>query len=135
MVNNKEELAEARLDKVFSALSDRTRRGILNRLAEGQATAGELARPFDMSLPAISKHLRVLENAGFLRRTRDGRFHRCELDPKPLETAALWISTYKQFWQGQLDQLARFLEEQAGNHQTPDKKEENTHERDSDDDR
>ncbi len=105
--------AEARLDLAFSALADRTRRAILARLAEGEATAGELAQPFKMSLPAVSKHLRVLEDAGFLLRTREGRFHRCNLDPKPLQTAADWISTYKQFWEGQFDQLSRYLEDEA----------------------
>ncbi len=104
---------EAHLDAAFAALSDRTRRAILARLAEGEATAGELAEPFAMSLPAISKHIKVLEGAGFLNRTRDGRFHRCNLDAGPLKTAAEWISTYKQFWEGQLDQLARYLEDEA----------------------
>ena len=104
---------DSRLDAAFAALSDRTRRAILARLAEGEATAGELAEPFTMSLPAISKHLKVLENAGFLDRNREGRFHRCSLDASPLKFAAEWISTYKQFWESQFDQLARYLEEQS----------------------
>jgi len=110
--------AEAQLDAAFAALSDRTRRGILARLAEGEATAGQLAEPFAMSLPAISKHLKVLEGAGFLLRTREGRFHRCNLDAGPLKFAAGWISTYKQFWEGQLDQLARYLEEDSEDNST-----------------
>jgi DNA-binding transcriptional ArsR family regulator len=97
------------LDRLFSALSDPTRRAILARLAKGEATVGELASPFTMSLPAISKHLRVLERAGLLERTVEGRVHRCRLQPLPLKDAVDWLAEYRQYWEGQLDALARYL--------------------------
>lgn len=107
MVNNQEET----LDIIFSALSDSTRRAILARLSKGDLTVGELAEPFDMSLPAVSKHLRVLERAGLLVQERDGRIRRCHLNPEPLKEAARWINHYRQFWEGQFDLLAAFLKE------------------------
>ena len=100
----------SQLDKVFHALSDSTRRAILARLANGDAVVTELAEPFDMSLPAISKHLTVLEKAGLLQRHKDGRIRRCELNAGPLETASEWIGFYKQFWNEQLNSLADYLE-------------------------
>jgi DNA-binding transcriptional ArsR family regulator len=100
----------ALLDATFGALSDPTRRAILARLAQGQATVTELAAPFDVSLPAVSKHLRVLESAGLLRREIDGRIHRCRLSPEPMKDAARWIEHYRAFWDNQLDALAKFLE-------------------------
>ena len=102
-----------KLDLTFGALADPIRRAILTRLAKGEATVGELARPFDVSRPAISKHLRVLERAGLVQRTRDGRISRCELDAEPMRDAADWIERYRQFWEEQLDSLARYLEEAA----------------------
>ena len=119
---------EQALDQTFQALADPTRRAILARLSEGEATAGELADPFEMSLPAISKHLKVLEKAGFLIRARDGRVHRCNLDAAPLQAASDWISTYRHFWEGQLGSLARYLEEEQKNREQGKK-----HERDSND--
>ena len=109
---------EARLDAVFSALSDGTRRRIVARLAEGPASVTELAEPFAMSLPAVSKHLRVLESARLLRRERDGRFHRLYLQPSALEDAATFIERYRTFWEDTLDQLAAYVEEkpQKGPH-------------------
>ncbi|MFV1983901.1 MAG: ArsR/SmtB family transcription factor [Thiohalomonadales bacterium] len=101
---------ESELDKVFHALSDSTRRAILARLANGDAVVSDLAKPFEMSLPAISKHLSVLEKAGLLQRHKDGRIRRCELIAGPLETASEWIGFYKQFWNAQLDSLADYLE-------------------------
>lgn len=99
------------LDRVFGALSDPTRRAILARLAEeGEATVGELAQPFAISRPAISKHLRVLERAGLVDRTRDGRVSRCELDAGPMAGAAAWVERYRSFWEGQLEAFARYLE-------------------------
>ena len=102
------------LDATFSALADPTRRAILTRLGEADPVAGvpvgELAEPFDMSLPAISKHLRALERAGLLSQQRDGRVRRCRLDPKPISEAAQWIEHHRQFWNQQLDALADFLE-------------------------
>ncbi|MDH3291258.1 MAG: metalloregulator ArsR/SmtB family transcription factor [Gemmatimonadota bacterium] len=91
------------LDRVFGALADKTRRQILARLSEGDATVGELARPFSISRPAISKHLRVLEKAGLVRRARAGRISRCGLDAAPLKDAADWVEHYREFWKGQLD--------------------------------
>ncbi len=102
--------SDAELNKVFHALSDTTRRAILARLSNGDVAVTELARPFDMSLPAISKHLSVLEKAGLLQRHKDGRIRRCQLIAGPLETAADWIKFYRQFWEAQLDSLTDYLE-------------------------
>jgi len=97
------------LDRTFAALSDSTRRAILARLAEGEATVGELARPFRVSRPAISKHLRVLERAGLVQRERDGRVSRCELDAEPMREVAEWVERYHEFWGGRLDSLTRWF--------------------------
>jgi DNA-binding transcriptional ArsR family regulator len=105
LVNNSDPL-----DATFAALGDPTRRAILARLTLGQWTVGELAEPFDMSLPAVSKHLRVLEEAGLLTRQRDGRIHRISLDPRPIEQAAGWITEMRRFWESQFDALATYLE-------------------------
>lgn len=102
----------ARLDAVFSALSDATRRAILMRLSRGSANVTELARPFEMSLPAVSKHLRVLERAGLIERRIDGRVHRCRLEAKPMDEAARWIERYRVFWEGQFESLDRYLRRQ-----------------------
>ena len=101
-----------RLDLVFGALADSTRRSILARLARGEATVGELAAPFEISRPAISKHLKVLERAGLIRRTRDGRIRRCELSAGPMRDAAEWVERYRVFWEDRLDALAAYLENQ-----------------------
>lgn len=106
MVNYKPDL-----DATFSALADSTRRAILARLASGEASVKELAAPFHVSLPAISKHLRVLERAGLLRQEKDGRVRRCRLAAEPLRQAAGWIDRYKSFWEGRFDALADYLEE------------------------
>ena len=100
------------LDRVFGALADPTRRAILAKLASAPETpVGELAQPFRMSLPAVSKHLRVLEDAGLLARRREGRVHHCRLVPGPMRTAADWIAHYEQFWEGRLDALQKYLEQ------------------------
>ena len=99
------------LDATFHALADPTRRAILARLAQGQASVGELADPFVISLPAVSKHLKVLEGADLIIRHRDGRVSRMEFNPGPMVGAAGWITHYKKFWESQLDRLARYLEE------------------------
>ncbi len=99
------------LDRTFSALSDSTRRAILARLARGEATISELASPFEMSLPAISKHVRVLESAGLLTRRKRGREHHCRLSPGALRGAAEWLAFYRQFWELRLDDLADYLAE------------------------
>jgi DNA-binding transcriptional ArsR family regulator len=93
------------LDRTFAALSDPTRRAILNRLAEGEATVTEVAAPFAVSLPAISKHLKVLEHAGLITRGRDAQWRPCKLKAAPLEDAADWLERYRQFWEGSLDRL------------------------------
>ena len=97
------------LSATFAALADPTRRAILARLCDGDAQVGEIARPFDMSLPAVSKHLSVLEDAGLIVRERAGRVRRCHLRPETLRAAADWIEHYRQFWEGQFDALADFL--------------------------
>lgn len=102
--------SSATLDAVFSALGDPTRRAILARLAHGDSRVTELAAPHDMSLPAISKHLRVLETAGLVRKEKDGRVIRCSLEPGPLKDAADWIAHYQRFWDGRLDALADYIE-------------------------
>ena len=98
------------LDRTFAALADPTRRRILAHLAHGDRRVTDLARPHDMSLPAVSKHLRVLEKAGLLRRRRHGRVHEMQLDAKPLKKAAQWVDEYRRFWEGSLDRLAAYLE-------------------------
>ena len=102
--------SDRQLDGVFAALADPTRRAILARLAQGEASVGDLAAPFAMSLPAVSKHLGVLERAGLLAREKDGRVRRCRLEPAPLEGAADWIDAYRRFWTGRFDALARYLD-------------------------
>jgi len=98
------------LNRTFAALADPTRRRILAHLAQGDRRVTDLARPHDMSLPAVSKHLRVLEKAGLLRRRRYGRVHEMRLDAKPLKQAAQWVEEYRKFWGGSLDRLAAYLE-------------------------
>jgi len=99
----------SQLDSTFSALSDPTRRAILARLALGEANVTDLAEPFRMSLPAVSKHLRILESAGLLRREIDGRVHRLRLHAQPMQQAAGWIAQYRKFWETQFDSLATYL--------------------------
>jgi DNA-binding transcriptional ArsR family regulator len=98
------------LNRTFAALADPTRRRILAHLARGDKRVTHLARPHDMSLPAVSKHLRVLEKAGLLRRRRYGRVHEMQLEAKPLKQAAQWVEEYRKFWEGSLDRLAQYLE-------------------------
>jgi DNA-binding transcriptional ArsR family regulator len=105
---------EDRLDDVFHALSDRTRRAILARLAKGSATVTEIASPFAMSLPAVSKHLRVLERAGLVVRSIDGRVHECSLGAAPLGDAEKWLARYRVFWVSTLDSFADFVERRDG---------------------
>jgi DNA-binding transcriptional ArsR family regulator len=110
MVNYPRGPAAGPLDATFGALADPIRRAILARLAQGEATVSELAAPFDVSLPAVSKHLRVLESAGLLHREIDGRIHHCHLAAQPMKDAAAWIETYRVFWEAQLEVLAHYLE-------------------------
>lgn len=98
------------LDATFAALADPTRRAILARLAEGEASVMELAAPFAMSQPAISKHLRVLENAGLISKGRDGQRRPCRLEPEPLEAANAWLERYREIWEQGYRRLDDLLE-------------------------
>jgi DNA-binding transcriptional ArsR family regulator len=101
---------ELPLDATFAALSDATRHGILARPAQGETSVSDLAAPYHISLPAVSKHLRVLEQAKLVARRKDGRVSRCRLLAEPMKGAAEGIERYQQFWKEQFDVLARFLE-------------------------
>lgn len=101
---------EPRLDQTFAALADPIRRAILARLADGEASVNELAAPFDVSLPAISRHLKVLERAQLIERRREAQFRRCALNPEGLKAAADWLDVYRRFWETQFTSLARYLE-------------------------
>ena len=109
----------ARLDATFAALSDPTRRAILERLGRGESSVTELARPFRISLPAVSKHVTVLELAGLVTRRRAGRVHRCRLAAGPMREAAAWIMTYRKFWERRLDALAEHLETDKQKEESP----------------
>ena len=98
----------------FSALSDPTRRAILARLASGAASVGELAEPFAMSLPAVSKHLKVLEHAGLITRGREAQWRPCQLEAGPLKDAADWLEHYRRFWEQSFDRLGDYLDELQG---------------------
>ena len=98
-----------RLDDVFGALSDPTRRRIVERLTRGEMTAGALAAGFPLSLPAVSKHLKVLERSGLLQRTIVGREHRCRLDPRAMRTAAGWLEAQERFWNARFDKMDELL--------------------------
>jgi DNA-binding transcriptional ArsR family regulator len=108
----------ATLDRTFAALADPTRRAILARLAQGGATVNELAAPFAISLPAISRHLKVLEAAQLIAREREGQFQRCRLSPRGLRDATEWLEFYRNFWSQSLDRLEAHLkqETQHGKH-------------------
>lgn len=115
------------LDRTFGALADPTRRRILEQLASGDRCVTDLARPYSMSLPAISKHLRVLERAGLVRRRRDGRIHRLKLQAAPMKQAQQWIEEYRRFWEESFDRLDAYLqqlqeqEKTQGKNETPEK--------------
>jgi len=98
------------LNHTFAALADPTRRRILEQLSLGDRCVTDLAKPYSMSLPAVSKHLRVLEEAGLVRRRRTGRVHQMKLEAAPMKQAARWIEEYRRFWEGSLDRLAAYLE-------------------------
>jgi DNA-binding transcriptional ArsR family regulator len=99
------------LDTTFAALADPTRRAIVARLAAGEATVTELARPFPISLPAVSKHLKVLERAGLVERGRTAQWRPCRLAPAPLQDVTEWLERYRQFWEGSFDRLGDHLRE------------------------
>jgi DNA-binding transcriptional ArsR family regulator len=98
------------LTDTFAALADPTRRAILARLAKGEATVGELAEPFDISLPAVSRHLRVLEGARLIERRVDAQWRMCSLNAEPLQEVSEWIEFFRRFWEGRLDRMAEYLE-------------------------
>ncbi len=102
------------LDRTFAALSDPTRRDILDRLAQGPATLGELAQPFDMTLPGLMKHVRVLEQAQLVVTEKKGRTRECRLGTEQLDDAAHWIETYRRRWERRLDRLEGYLERRKG---------------------
>lgn len=106
------ELETPPLNSIFHALGDATRRRMLRELADGERTVGQLAEPFEISLAAASKHIKVLENAGLIRREVRGRTHLCSLDPGPLASAQQWLSFYERFWTDRLDELERLLREE-----------------------
>jgi DNA-binding transcriptional ArsR family regulator len=97
------------LSVTLSALADPTRRAILARLAQGEATVGELAAPFDISLPAVSRHLKVLEGAGLITRGREAQWRPCRLEAAPLAQVAGWVETYRRFWEGSFDRMEAYL--------------------------
>jgi DNA-binding transcriptional ArsR family regulator len=100
------------LNRTFTALSDDTRRAIVARLSQGETPLSDLAAPFDMSLTAVSKHVRVLSDAGLIEVEKRGRTRYCRLEAGPMKQAADWLDDYRSFWEGQFDALARFLHEE-----------------------
>jgi DNA-binding transcriptional ArsR family regulator len=104
-----------RLDSTFAALADPTRRAILATLTQGQASVSDLAKPYRMSLPAVMKHLRVLEQAGLVSQEKTGRVRRCRLAGESLRQASDWLARYRVFWETQLDSLDRYLKQQTEN--------------------
>jgi DNA-binding transcriptional ArsR family regulator len=109
--NHMVELHAPEIGSIFHALSDATRRQMLRELADGERTVSQLAKPFAISLAAASKHIKVLENAGMIRREVRGRTHLCRLDPGPLASAHEWLGFYERFWTGRLDALEQLLSE------------------------
>src|SRR6516165_9120988 len=107
-------MTEERLDAAFAALADPTRRAIVSALARGDATVNELAAPFDITLPGISKHLKVLEQCGLISRTRRAQFRPCHLEREPLEAAADWIETNRRIWAERFDKLEAHLRDIQG---------------------
>lgn len=106
-------MTDRQLSVIFSALADPTRRAIIERLADGEASAGELAKPFGISKPAISKHLKVLENARLIVRTKDAQWHHFSLQSDSLKAASNWIIRYRHFWDDQLEALSNYLNPKA----------------------
>jgi DNA-binding transcriptional ArsR family regulator len=103
--------SEGQLDATFSALADPTRRAILRRLTMGEATVTEIAAPFEMTLPAVSKHLKVLERAGLIARAREAQWRPCKLQAEPLKDVADWVGEYRKFWEERFDRLDAYLRE------------------------
>ena len=110
------------LSTTFAALADPTRRAILARLADGETSVTELAQPFEMSLPAVSRHLKVLERAGLVARGRDAQWRPCRLEAAPLREAVDWLERYRRFWEGSLDRLEDYLGEMQAKESDDDRK-------------
>ncbi|MFE9692709.1 ArsR/SmtB family transcription factor [Micromonospora sp. NPDC005806] len=115
-------MAADRLSVIFGALADPTRRAILARLAEGDATVSELAEPFAISLPAISRHLKVLEQAGLISRSRSAQWRSSSLNPEPLREATAWMERYRQFWDANFDRLDAHLKRMRAEQATRERK-------------
>jgi DNA-binding transcriptional ArsR family regulator len=107
-------MASDQLSATFAALADPTRRAILSRLTSGEASVTELAEPFDMSLPAVTKHLKVLQRAGLISQSREAQWRPCRLEAKPMREAASWMEPYRRHWERRLDRLDDFLREVGG---------------------
>lgn len=114
-------MTQDHLTATFAALADPTRRAILHRLASGETSVTALAQPFDMSLPAISKHLKVLERAGLISRGRDAQWRPCRLRAQPLKDVANWVEHYRQFWEESFDRLDEYLKEIQAKEQQDDR--------------
>ncbi len=115
------EYSSKALDRTFGALADPTRRRILAQLAKGEACVTNLARPHAMSLAAVSKHLMVLEKAGLVKRRREGRVHTLALEAKPMQEAQAWLDRYRKFWETNLDQFEKYLDQQEKESEHDDK--------------
>ena len=111
LINSMVQQQSDHLNATFAALADPTRRAILARLASGQCSVTELAEPFDMSMPAVSKHLKVLERAGLIARSREAQWRRCQLDAAPLREVSEWVEQYRDLWEARLDRLDAYLME------------------------
>ena len=113
-------MATDTLSTTFAALSDPTRRAILARLASGETSVTELAKPFEMTMPAITKHLKVLEHAGLITRGREAQWRPCKLQAEPLKKASDWIDQYQQYWEDSLDRLGDYLKDLQSKETRPD---------------
>lgn len=118
--------AEPNLNRAFSALADPTRRAILSRLASGEATVSELAEPFSISLPAISRHLRVLERASLISQRRDGQFRKCSLDTRGIRDVSEWVEFYQRFWSESFERLGTHLKSNLSKKEKPHGKRDNS---------
>lgn len=119
-------MADDRLDETFAALANATRRAILARLAEGEASVNELAEPFNLTLPAVSKHIKVLQRAGLVIRSRHAQYRPCTLDPTPLQQVSSWTDQYRPIWEGRFDRMDDYLRKLQTEEQTPEAESDNS---------
>lgn len=112
---------DGQMDAVFTALADSTRRGMVAQLSSGSATIGELGRPYPITKPAVTKHVKILERAGLIQRQKNGRIHRCTLNKEPMKQAEEWIERHRKFWETSLDSLADYLNQQTEKEKKNDK--------------